>query len=73
MSVTTLDLDDSVLRKVVQLSGLRTKKDAVNLALREYAERHERIAALEYYSEVGKSWDYESWKSHHEQEKAGNE
>ncbi|WP_026924926.1 type II toxin-antitoxin system VapB family antitoxin [Glycomyces arizonensis] len=73
MSVTTLDLDDSVLQKVLTLSGVRTKKDAVNLALHEYAERHERIAALEYYSEMGKDWDYESWKALHDREKAGLE
>ncbi|WP_026929635.1 type II toxin-antitoxin system VapB family antitoxin [Glycomyces tenuis] len=73
MSVTTLDLDDAVLGRVLKLSGMRTKKDAVNLALREYAERHERIAALEHFSEIGKHWDYESWKSIHDREKAGLE
>ncbi|GAA4908335.1 Arc/MetJ family transcription regulator [Stackebrandtia albiflava] len=71
MSVTTLDIDDSVLERVLRLSGLRTKKDAVNLALREYAERHERIAALEHFAEVGESWDYAAWRAEHDGEKAG--
>lgn len=69
MTVTSLDIDDSALQKVLKLTGLRTKKDAVNLALQEYAERHEKIAALERYSALGKEWDYESWKRVHDAEK----
>jgi hypothetical protein len=30
----------------MRLSGAKTKKDTVNLALREFAARHRRVAAL---------------------------
>jgi Arc/MetJ family transcription regulator len=73
MTVTSLDIDDSALEKVLRLTGLRTKKDAVNLALREYAERHEKIAAYERFSELAKGWNYDGWKAHHDREKAGLE
>lgn len=69
MSITSLDIDDSALEKVLKLSGLRTKKDAVNLALQEYARRHDKIAALERYSALAKDWDYEGWKAIHDAEK----
>ncbi|WP_199037529.1 type II toxin-antitoxin system VapB family antitoxin [Glycomyces salinus] len=73
MAVTSLDIDDSVLQKVLRLSGLHTKKDAVNLALREYAERHERIAAYDHFFDLAQDWDYESWRARHEREKEGLE
>jgi Arc/MetJ family transcription regulator len=69
MTVTSLDIDDSALEKVLKLSGLRTKKDAVNLALQEYARRHDKIAAIERYSVLAQDWDYESWKRLHDAEK----
>lgn len=73
MTVTSLDIDDSALEKVLKLTGLRTKKDAVNLALQEYAERHEKIAAYERFSKLSQNWNYEGWKAQHDREKAGLE
>lgn len=69
MSMTTLDLDDDALAEAMKLSGVKTKKDTVNTALREYAERHRRIAALELYTAMAKDWDYESWERKHRAEK----
>src|SRR5258706_8336026 len=45
MTVTQIDLDDYALAEAMRLSGARSKKETVNLALREYAARHRRIAA----------------------------
>jgi Arc/MetJ family transcription regulator len=42
MAVTQIDIDDDALDRAMALSKTRTKKDAVNLALRYYAERQER-------------------------------
>ena len=50
MSVTQIDLDDEALAQAMRLSGAKSKKDTVNLALREYAARHGRIAALDRYA-----------------------
>ena len=44
----------------MRLSGAKTKKETVNLALREYAARHRRVAALEHAAQ-GAGWDYEDW------------
>ena len=38
VAVTQIDLDDTALAEVMRRSGLVTKKDAVNEALRDYAE-----------------------------------
>jgi Arc/MetJ family transcription regulator len=62
MAVTQIDIDDDALAEVMRLSGATTKKDTVNLALREYAARHRRIEALERYAEAAKKWDFEGWE-----------
>jgi Arc/MetJ family transcription regulator len=63
MSVTQIDLDDEALAQAMRLSGAKSKKDTVNLALREYAARHGRIAALDRHASAAQSWDYEGWQS----------
>jgi Arc/MetJ family transcription regulator len=62
MTVTQIDLDDDALAEAMRLSGARSKKETVNLALREYAARHRRIAALDHYAVVAQGWDYEGWQ-----------
>jgi Arc/MetJ family transcription regulator len=46
----------------MRLSGAKTKKDTVNLALREFAARHRRVAALERYATLATGWDFEGWE-----------
>jgi Arc/MetJ family transcription regulator len=43
MALTQIDIDEDALAEAMRLSGMRTKKDTVNLALREFAARHRRI------------------------------
>ncbi|MFJ9551510.1 type II toxin-antitoxin system VapB family antitoxin [Streptomyces erythrochromogenes] len=47
MSRTVIDLDDDALAEAAQLLGTTTKKDTVNAALREIADRRRRAAAIE--------------------------
>jgi Arc/MetJ family transcription regulator len=61
VTLTQIDLDDAALAEAMRLSGARTKKDTVNLALREFAARHRRVAALERFAAIAADWDYEDW------------
>jgi Arc/MetJ family transcription regulator len=65
MTVTQIDLDDDALAEAMRLSGAKSKKETVNLALREYAARHRRIAALDHYAAAAQGWDYEGWRKLH--------
>ena len=56
MAVTQIDIDESALDQVLALSRVRTKKDAVNLALRYYAERQERAARIGRHFERAQDW-----------------
>jgi hypothetical protein len=53
----------------MRLSGAKTKKDTVNLALREFAARHRRVAALEHFATLAEGWDFEGWQRQRTAEK----
>jgi hypothetical protein len=70
MAVTQIDLDDDALREVMRIAGVHTKKEAVNLAMRDYVERFRRIEALARSREHAKAWDHEGWLDARADEKA---
>ncbi|MEU9288056.1 type II toxin-antitoxin system VapB family antitoxin [Streptomyces sp. NPDC048275] len=47
MSRTVIDLDDEALAEAARHLGTSTKKDTVNAALREIADRRRRAVAVE--------------------------
>ncbi|MFK0217457.1 type II toxin-antitoxin system VapB family antitoxin [Streptomyces vinaceus] len=47
MSRTVIDLDDEALAEAARHLGTTTKRDTVNAALREIADRRRRAAAVE--------------------------
>jgi Arc/MetJ family transcription regulator len=63
VSVTQIDLDDEALAGVMRIAGVHTKKEAVNLALRDYVERFRRIEALARSREQAAEWDYDGWRA----------
>ncbi|MER6157908.1 type II toxin-antitoxin system VapB family antitoxin [Streptomyces sp. NPDC001868] len=56
MSVTQIDIDDDALERVMALAKVRTKKEAVNLALHFYAEQHERVARISRHFGRARAW-----------------
>ncbi|OHV06232.1 type II toxin-antitoxin system VapB family antitoxin [Mycobacterium talmoniae] len=58
MAVTQIDLDDDVLAEVMRIAGVRIKREAVNLAMRDYVEQFRRIEALARSREHAKDCDY---------------
>lgn len=62
---TNLALDPDLLDKVVEVSGERTKKAAVTLALKEFIARREqrRVAELLGKLEWDASFDYKAERS----------
>lgn len=70
MAVTQVDIDDATLSEAMRLSGSRTKKEIVNLALRAYVDGQRRLEALEHHARTAESWDHAGWLSLREQEKA---
>jgi Arc/MetJ family transcription regulator len=69
VALTQIDIDEDALAEAMRLSGAKTKKETVNLALREYATQHRRVAALEHYAGLAAGWDYEGWQQRRAAEK----
>lgn len=69
MAVTQIDVDEDALSEAMRLSGLKTKKETVNLALREYSMRHKRVEAIEHYASLAAGWDYDGWQQLRDAEK----
>ncbi|NVN50750.1 Antitoxin VapB6 [Mycolicibacterium hippocampi] len=70
MTVTQIDLDDEALAEVMKLAGVHTKKEAVNLAMRDYVARFRRAEALARSRAEAQNWDYEGWLAARADEKA---
>jgi Arc/MetJ family transcription regulator len=72
MSVTQIDIDDDALERAMALAKVRTKKEAVNLALAYYAERQERAARISRHFERARDWGaVEDAEQAHRMEKHG--
>jgi len=56
MSVTQIDIDDDALERAMALSGAKTKKEAVNLALQFYADKQARAARIARHFERARHW-----------------
>ncbi|MCX6969736.1 MAG: type II toxin-antitoxin system VapB family antitoxin [Verrucomicrobia bacterium] len=49
---TNIDLDEGLVSRGLHLSGLRTKKDLVNLALEEFVRRKDQKKILELRGKI---------------------
>jgi Arc/MetJ family transcription regulator len=49
---TNIEIDDAVLQEAQALTGMRTKRETVDLALRELVARHRRIGILDLRGRV---------------------
>jgi len=57
---TNLAIDEKLLKTALTLGGLKTKKDTVNLALREFISRHrqQEIISLFGKTDPDSGYDY---------------
>lgn len=56
MTATQIDIDQEALDRVMAASKVKTKKEAVNLALQYYADRQERAARIGRHFERAGRW-----------------
>jgi Arc/MetJ family transcription regulator len=57
---TNIDIDDEIIREVQELTGAHTKREAVDLALRELVARHRRADILKIRGKVRWEGDLEA-------------
>ncbi len=56
---TNLAIDDELLHEALELSGLKTKKETVNLALKEFVNRRKQSEILELFGKMDPDPDYD--------------
>ena len=49
---TNIEIDDELMSEAQRLTGIRTKREAVDFALRELGARHRRLGMLELRGRV---------------------
>lgn len=57
---TNLKIDEVLLDEAMKLGGFRTKREAVNEALREFVERHGKRKVLELVDNIEFDPSYDS-------------
>lgn len=57
MGRTNIVIDDELMDEVLRATGLRTKREAVDRALRALLDRHRRLEVLEYRGKLKWGWD----------------
>ncbi|WP_203841366.1 type II toxin-antitoxin system VapB family antitoxin [Winogradskya humida] len=60
MTRTSIDIDDVALAEAAAFYGTKTKKDTVNAALRDVAERAKRLEALDALAAMGAAGDFDT-------------
>jgi Arc/MetJ family transcription regulator len=62
---TNLALDDKLLKNAMKLSSFKTKRETVNLALKEFIERRrqKRILDLQGRIDFREDWNYKKDRS----------
>ncbi|MET9377092.1 type II toxin-antitoxin system VapB family antitoxin [Streptomyces sp. NPDC003035] len=59
MSNLYVEVDDDALAEAAEILGTKTKKDTVNAALLEVAQRHKRLRALEALTAMAGRGDFD--------------
>ena len=56
---TNLAIDDNLLQEALEISGLKTKKDTVNLALKEFVDRRKQLEIISVFGKMDPDPDYD--------------
>lgn len=55
---TNLAIDNQLLEEALLISGLKTKKDTVNIALKEFVNRRKQQEIIELFGKLDPDPDY---------------
>jgi len=60
---TNLAIDDNLLQEALLISGLKTKKDTVNYALKEFINRRKQLEIIALFGKLEPDVDYDYKKA----------
>jgi len=56
---TNLAINQELLHEALEVSGLKTKEDTVNLALKEFIDRRKQLEILKLFGKMDPDPDYD--------------
>lgn len=56
---SNLAIDNKLLHEALEISGLKTKKDTVNLALKEFVDRRKQLDIIKIFGKLDPDPDYD--------------
>ncbi len=56
---TNLAIDQELLGEALKISGMKTKKDTVNLALKEFVNKRKQLEIIELFGKMDPDPDYD--------------
>ncbi len=56
---TNLAIDDQLLEQVQEIGNFKTKKDTVNLALKEFVNRRKQLEIIDLFNQMEPDSDYD--------------
>lgn len=56
---TNLAIDEELLNKALVVSGLKTKRDTVNLALKEFINHRKQLEIIDLFGKMEPDSDYD--------------
>lgn len=59
---TNIEIDDKLMRQALKASGLKTKREVVEAALRQFVQRSDQRHALERLRGIGWEGDLAAWR-----------
>jgi len=62
MGYTNIDLDDELVKQAMKLSGCRSKKQVIHVALKDFVIRKKRKEILKLEGKVHWEGDLDAWR-----------
>ncbi|MGI8783733.1 MAG: type II toxin-antitoxin system VapB family antitoxin [Acidobacteriota bacterium] len=62
MGYTNIDLDDELVKQAMKLSGCRSKKQVIHVALKDFVIREKRKEILQLEGKVRWEGDLDAWR-----------
>lgn len=59
---TNIDIDDKLMAEAMQAANVKTKKEAVVIALQDMVRRRKQLAILDLRGKIKGDWDIDAWR-----------
>jgi Arc/MetJ family transcription regulator len=59
---TNIDIDDTLMAEAMSVANVKTKKEAVVIALQDMVRRKKQLGMLKFMGKIEGDWDIDAWR-----------